>query len=113
MSFLHLIGHSHGSKVVTTAAHALQRNDLQVDQLTILDSPEDLESREPGAANFNWLYLDEMSISTKPTKGKALEIFVDNYVSEFDFPYTDFANLGGVVDVSLHPRRSSPTPRLR
>lgn len=102
---LHLIGHSHGSKVVTTAAWALQKNGLQVDQLTILDSPENFETRESGAANFNWLYLADMSISTQPRKGKPQAIFVDNYVSEFSFPYTDFAVLGGVVDVSLDPQK--------
>ena len=101
---LHLIGHSHGSKVVTTAAWALQKNSLRVDQLTILDSPENFETRDDGAANFNWLYLGDMSITTQPSKADPKSIFVDNYVSEFSFPYTDFANLSGVVDVSLDPQ---------
>jgi hypothetical protein len=100
---LHLIGHSHGSKVATTAAWALQRLGRQVDQLTILDSPESYLTREAGAANFNWFYLNDMTISTNPTKGRAKEIFVDNYVSELGFPYTDFGSLGGVVDVVLQP----------
>jgi hypothetical protein len=100
---LHLIGHSHGSKVATTAALALQKLGHQVDQLTILDSPESYLVREVGAANFNWLYLSEMTIRTNPMKGQANQIFVDNYASEFDFPYTDFGNLGGVVDVTLQP----------
>lgn len=102
---LHLIGHSHGSKVVTTAAWALQKNGLRVDQLTLLDSPEDFETRDDGAANFNWLYLGDMTIGTRPSKTDPKSVFVDNYVSEFSFPYTDFASLSGVVDVSLDPEK--------
>ncbi len=102
---LHLIGHSHGSKVVTTAAWALQKNGLRVDQLTLLDSPENFDTREDGAANFNWLYLGDMTIGTQPTKTDPKSVFVDNYVSEFSFPYTDFASLSGVVDVTLNPQK--------
>jgi hypothetical protein len=101
---LHLIGHSHGSKVVTTAARALQKNSLQVDQLTILDSPESVLIRDDSAANLNWIYLREMNISTNPKEDPAATpIFVDNYVSEFGLPYTDFEKLEDVVDVSLNP----------
>jgi hypothetical protein len=102
---LHLIGHSHGSKVVTTGAWALQKNGLRVDQLTILDSPEKFETRDDGAANLNWLYLGDMAISTTPSKTNPQAVFVDNYVSEFSFPYTDFSALSGVVDVSLDPQK--------
>jgi hypothetical protein len=101
---LHLIGHSHGSKVVTTAAWALQKNSHRVDQLTILDSPEMVAIRDDSAANLNWLYLRDMTISTNPKEDPgATAIFVDNYVSEFGLAYTDFEGLDGVVDVSLAP----------
>ncbi len=71
-----LIGHSHGARVATVAALALQQAaatdpaDNVVGQLTLLDSPEDdnadVDSLNPvdlDAANFDWFYLSQLSIA--------------------------------------------------
>ena len=57
---LQLIGHSHGSKVVSVAATALQQAKMRVDQVTILDSPEDDVTVAGDAANFNWYFLKDL-----------------------------------------------------
>ncbi len=104
---LDLIGHSHGTKVATVAAVALQQQkNIPVTQLTILDSPEsgkvdgvDAVDRS-GAANFDWLFLQSLTI-TRQGSGT----FVDNYISEFGIPFNDIAGKGldQVVDVKLDP----------
>ena len=112
---LHLIGHSHGSKVATVAANVLaQRADANfaVQHLSILDSPEadsDLVSLGD-AANHLWYYLGALNIGRSPTT-----TFVDNYISEFDNPLGTFQGvnpfntsqttnvLQQLVDVNLNP----------
>ena len=110
---LHLIGHSHGSKVVTVAALALQDDPtpIHVNQLTILDSPEAPDTAtgfsisKIGAANYNWYFLQGLDINRATSSGT----FVDNYISEFDQPYQPISypgsnpNLANVVDVKLFP----------
>src|SRR5262249_893946 len=67
---VHLIGHSHGARVATEAALALQQAAKikpqfnVVGQLTLFDSPENndasTDDRNPiwiGAANFDWFLL--------------------------------------------------------
>ncbi len=100
---IQIMGHSHGSKVATIAALALQKADVPVAQLTLLESPEDgpyynstsLSSTAyntalaglGGAQNFNWYYLDQMNISSNPVTGGVTgrtstdSTFVDNYYS--------------------------------
>ena len=63
---VHLIGHSHGARVATVAALALQqaaatnpRFDV-VRQLTLLDSPESIGTSVVDAANFDWFYLAQL-----------------------------------------------------
>jgi pimeloyl-ACP methyl ester carboxylesterase len=65
---VHLIGHSHGARVATVAALALQqaaatkpRFDV-VRQLTLLDSPESTGTSTIGAANFDWWYLAQLKM---------------------------------------------------
>ena len=65
---VHLIGHSHGARVATVAALALQqaaatkpRFDV-VRQLTLLDSPESIGTSTIGAANFDWWYLAQLKM---------------------------------------------------
>ncbi len=73
---VHLIGHSHGARVATVAAVALQnaaeasntRN--IVGQLTLLDSPEDDQAYnhlnnpiDIDGANFDWFYLSQLHIA--------------------------------------------------
>jgi pimeloyl-ACP methyl ester carboxylesterase len=84
---VHLIGHSHGARVATVAALALQQAALNpsdpqdprpqfdvVGQLTLLDSPEDtgaghispLNPINLDAANFDWFYLSQLHTTPAP-----------------------------------------------
>lgn len=97
---LRLIGHSHGSKVGTVAAFALQQLQLNVQALTILDAPEnEVETLEHNAANMLGFYLQQMIIAD-PTSEDGTGTFVDNYVSCFGVGY---AGLDNVVEVVLDP----------
>ncbi|MGE3806758.1 MAG: FG-GAP repeat domain-containing protein, partial [Gemmataceae bacterium] len=117
---LHLIGHSHGSKVVSVATLALHQGGagvglpggthVDVDHLTVLDSPEGAETSLVDATNFNWFFLGGANIGR--TAGTT---FIDNYISQFDEAYgtiqgvnpfdpsTQVNNLQDVVDVTLNP----------
>jgi hypothetical protein len=104
---IQLMGHSHGSKVVTVAALALQKAGIKVNQLTILDSPEDDVTVAGNAANFNWFFLNQMQ---NLNRSHTPNTFVDNYISEFGVPYSGITlssggtgNLNQVVDVNLYP----------
>jgi hypothetical protein len=92
---IHLIGHSHGAKVATVAAIALERPPAQ---LTLLDSPEDVLARLPGAANHLEGYLPLLPIGTDPD-----DTFVDSYFSIAGERYGTFPALERVVDVQLVP----------
>ncbi len=92
---IHLIGHSHGAKVATVAAIALDRPPAQ---LTLLDSPEDVLARLPGAANHLEGYLPLLPIGTGPD-----DTFVDSYFSIAGERYGTFPALERVVDVQLLP----------
>ena len=99
---VHLLGHSHGSKVATVAAAELARLGTAAEQLTILDSPEDTLTQKFEAANFNWFFLRQLAVTRDPAAGGT---FVDNYASYFGERYSNVAGagLGNVVDVSLDP----------
>jgi hypothetical protein len=92
---IHLIGHSHGAKVATVAAIALEHPPAQ---LTLLDSPEDVLARLPGAANHLEGYLPLLPIGTDPG-----DTFVDSYFSIAGERYGTFPALERVVDVQLVP----------
>jgi hypothetical protein len=105
---LQLVGHSHGSKVATVAAVSLTTKDpsnpIKVQQLTILDSPEDESTLTNSlwADNFNWYYLQSLNTNRNDPNGT----FVDNYISYFDEPYSNITTptgntLSNVVDVQL------------
>lgn len=98
---LHLIGHSHGSVVATYAALSMARH---VDQVTLLDCPEDWFSRAGGAAGL----LSDILPRLRPGRGPS-GTFVDAYASMFGRSYHDDPGLGDVVDVRLAPlvRRTS------
>lgn len=115
---LQLIGHSHGSKVVTVAANLLTTaspaNRLTVNQLTTLDSPESDSYggsllAEAGATNDNWYFMQDLNINQHPSKN-AKTTFVDNYISALDEPYDVIAytkqgvsyNLSQVIDTNLY-----------
>lgn len=99
---LHLIGHSHGSKVATVAAFALQKGGHPVAQLTILDSPENSLADLGNATDFDWYYLEKMHLSRTPLSGNS-GTFVDNYSSEFGTRLGVFPGTNQVVDVTLNP----------
>ena len=83
---IHLLGHSHGSKVVTLAALALQQwgGTTQAKQLTIFDSPESELTDEDNCSNFLWNYFQQLNPSKSPGTG----IFIDNYFSQFGIEYS-------------------------
>jgi hypothetical protein len=110
---LHLIGHSHGSKVATVAAVTLQDDGKANDQLshlTILDSPEDdaQSTFDTNSSNMLWYYLGKLNIGT----GSG-QTFVDNYISYLGEAFgpiqgfdpldttTKSPSLQNVVDVNL------------
>jgi hypothetical protein len=130
---VHILGHSHGSKVATVATLAMQKAGLPVSQLTLFESPEGgpdvgtLLSPNPlhapglaGAQNFLWYYLQQMNLSRDPVqvvgdvRGPAAPnmqglypTFVDNYYSEDGFGSAlggyPGPGLGSIVDVKMHP----------
>jgi hypothetical protein len=130
---IHLIGHSHGSKVATVAALALQQANVPVAQLTTLESPEGgpqltelgqtLNAHLPnlgGAENFLWYYMRQMNLSRTPVaggRGSTNSTFIDNYFSTqgFDTALGGFTglsafgsntkndNLSSIVDAQMHP----------
>lgn len=99
---LHIIGHSHGSKVATVATLALQRRGRTVDHLTVLDSPETELTLSGNGANLLGFYLNQLAIDTSPMPQPGTA-FVDNYVSRFGMGYTGSATLDEIVDVMLDP----------
>ena len=92
---VHLIGHSFGANVATTAALALSS---QPRQLTLFDSPEGDGPLFGGAANNLQYKLTRLPIG----RGEG-QVFVDNYISLVGQPYGGLPGLGGVVDVRLDP----------
>lgn len=80
---LHIIGHSHGTKVATIAALNLQTRGAQVDHLTILDPAENNLCLDTNIANLLGYYFGKMKIDSPSHIGKRGVTFVDNYVSFF------------------------------
>jgi hypothetical protein len=95
---LHMMGHSHGSKVATVATARLRLAGAAVPQLTVFDSPESTGTEELDAQNLLWFFLPGVN----PGTGSG-QTFVDNYVSEFGIDYATFPNLSQVRDVDLSP----------
>lgn len=116
---VHLIGHSHGSKVATVAATLLRQQGRVVNQLTILDAPEQGSSVTTfNAANHLWYFLAALPVDRGQAAGTT---FVDNYVSDLDRRlgliqgYDPFSRtpvkvntLQQVADVTLNPRPLLP-----
>ncbi len=99
---LHLIGHSFGANVATTAAIALSA--ILPDaprQLSLFDSPEVELARIGGAKNDLRYKLVKLDIGRTPGT-----TFVDNYVSLVGEPYNGYPGLEQVVDVRLEPPSS-------
>jgi len=120
---LHLLGHSHGSKVATVATLALKKASVPVSHLTLFESPEagptfdGLTLHAPslgGAENFLWYYLKDIVPGRTPisgTRSATGNTFVDNYFSQEGFGsgfgrYHEMNVLDGmdnIVDVLMHP----------
>ena len=95
---VHLIGHSFGANVATTAALALASPPRQ---LTLFDSPEVELARIGGAKNDLRYKLTRLDIGRGSN-----QTFVDNYISLVGEAYAGFPGLGQVVDVHLLPPSS-------
>ncbi|MDR3621985.1 MAG: DUF4214 domain-containing protein [Paludisphaera borealis] len=130
---IHILGHSHGSKVATVATLALQQANVPVAQLTTLESPEagpqlteaglTINTHLPnlgGGENFLWYYMRQMNLSRTPvtgSRGSTNSTFVDNYFSTEGFgtalgaftglnafgSNTKNNSLSSVVDAQMHP----------
>ena len=81
----------HGARVSTLAAGHLEAVGVQVDHLTLLDSPEDFGSLAIGGKNSLQSELSRLDIGTNTG-----QIFVDNYHSSYGEPYS------GVLNVAYH-----------
>jgi hypothetical protein len=99
---LHLIGHSHGSKVASVAALTLQQKGRRIAQLTILDAPESELTLEANGANLLGFYLAKMQIAN-PSYDCAAGAFIDNYASYFGVGYSGAPNLANIVESALAP----------
>jgi hypothetical protein len=99
---LHLIGHSHGSKVATVAALTLQQRGYRVAHLTILDSPEGDLTLAANGANLLGFYFERLGIGN-PSSGYAANAFVDNYTSCFGVGYAGDGDIGNIVETALDP----------
>jgi hypothetical protein len=99
---IHLVGHSHGCVVATTAALALRTAPVQ---LTLLDCPEDWFSRAGGAAGLLTGVLPRLH----PGRG-AGSTFVDAYASMFGTAYHDDPGCSEVVDVRVAPVVNTSLP---
>ncbi|MGI9642191.1 MAG: hypothetical protein ACR2N9_05355 [Acidimicrobiia bacterium] len=104
---LHLIGYSHGAKVATVAALAIEPAPMH---LTILDSPDSLIPAIGGALNDLGSYLRLLSpgvVADASYRGATTEdrteTFVDTYSSAFGEPYGSGPGLGWITDVILRP----------
>jgi hypothetical protein len=92
---LHLIGHSFGANVATTAALAVAASPRQ---LTLMDSPEVALARFGGAMNDLRYKLPRLAPGRLPG-----QTFVDSYISLVGAPYSGLPGLDQVVDVRLAP----------
>ncbi len=92
---IHLIGHSFGANVATTAALALAERPRQ---LTLLDSPESELTRIGGAQNALRYKLPRLDPGRGPGR-----TFVDNYISAVGERYSTEPGLDAVVDVRTAP----------
>ena len=95
---VHLIGHSFGANVATTASLALSSAPRQ---LTLFDSPEVDLARFGGAKNDLRYKLPRLNIGRSTG-----QTFVDNYISLVGERFSVYPGLSDVVDVRLAPPTS-------
>ena len=97
---VHLMGHSHGARVATVAALALQTaaatnpQDAVVRQLTLFDSPED-DGHAAGSthinpiysedtANYDWFYLSQLKTAPRPVALSGMAVNGQSTVTGLD-----------------------------
>lgn len=95
---LHLLGHSHGSKVVAEAALGLERFGIDISGLTVFDSPESGVTLG-GFASFFLGGSNNLEDKLATFHTLSPETFIDSYYSKFGEAY----NIDGVVDVFIQP----------
>jgi len=96
---LHLMGHSHGARVVAVAATELRSPPAQ---LTLVDSPDTDVPALGGASNNLPPVLRRLPIGRAPGR-----VFVDNYFSLAGRRYGTDRGLSAIVDVQLDPAQFS------
>lgn len=101
-AILRLVGHSHGSKVVTVAALTLQQRGRKVAHITLLDPPESESTLIVNGANLLGFYLESLQIAD-PSCACAGGCFVDHYLSYFAVGYSGNGNLQNIVKAALYP----------
>lgn len=106
---LHLIGHSHGSKVCTVAALTLQRGGFPAARLTLLDSPEYEDTLADNGANLLGAYLQGLNIMD-PSNPEVGGTFVENYASYFGVMLGQ--NPSRIVGVCLNPKGTGSDPGI-
>lgn len=85
---LHLIGHSHGSKVCTIATAMLRQMNIHVSRLTLLDSPEIGLSSLIDAANLLPFYVERlMDPNDKIIGCGSRPTVIENLFSQFGSAY--------------------------
>jgi len=94
---IQLLGHSHGSRVVTTSALALEKAGINVDHLTLWDAPESGKPFVLGGKVYLAKHLAQLGEKYGIGNGEN-ETFVENYFSQFGWAYND-----DVVNVELLP----------
>jgi probable HAF family extracellular repeat protein len=107
---LQLFGHSHGARVATIAAERLEDSGINVDQLTLADSPETSISLQGGGVAMENAENDLAPELQKLNLGRSAgQTFVDNYISSFGVPYRNpsVPGLDSIVDVMLGSNASS------
>ena len=100
---IHLIGHSHGTKVATVAALDLLDKQIAVNHLTTCDSPEDEVTLATNSANLLGYYFNQLPVAPLGQQPTAGQIFVESYVSMFGYGYAgpSGAAVNNVVQVGL------------
>jgi hypothetical protein len=92
---LHLVGFSHGSKVIALAGLLLEK---PPEHLTLLDSPEGLLPVIGGALNDLTPYLRPYNIGRDQG-----QTFVDSYPSRYGVNHGEHQGVGDVTEVTLDP----------
>ncbi len=104
---LQLVGHSHGSKVVSVAAAALQQAKMPLNEVTLLDSPEDDVTVVGDAANYNWYFLKDLTTLNRSNPAGTFDYTWAAY-DPFAIPMAKTAEQQGRDDIKISGYDASP-----